>query len=655
MESQLRSEPEAENSTLSLAVLSGAEDIVELLLENDRSILQFSEEHSHLNPLHLAAYHRNPEIAEILLANGAKLNIVDELENTPLMVATDRKVESIMRMLLCPRTEDEDLQLDVPDQYGLTPLMLAASLGYEVGVRVLLDSGADLGAICIKSWDSHESNMRTALDYAILHLQDNIVELILAEEYRSIFRDSWVEVPDKISASRMMRSRFVETVQENETPASAVYMPYLSYATQCREEEGEEPFSPTPDVEDDPKNVLQALRAEKYKYEQLLSTYKPGVIHGSSTLDEWYYHFASDQEASKDRKARNESQVVTKGLPGKIEDKDFWPLIRVNQLWIWTIADKWLITASSHPIDGKKNVLLEGVVDHLTKQTESGGSRSLPGSTAEMSRLIIDFCISSYETLPKASRKSSSTTLGVNGTAEEPALRSPTWQFAPNPPASVEYPPELLSMRQMFSNSINKIGIDEANLFAKFSSEAGEILATMNDENQIEEFQVALGIKKPGVESCQAVIDDKSTRKDTDNELERKRQARIKNNLVAIRKAEDLSSRIKDIRDELNILKAVAQYQRDVQREMQKLPGSQEAGLSASHVVNDIKEMDKVADRIQTSVNNTLSLQQTTVSLEMSMAANDQSKLSMKQGKTLMVFTVVTILFVRHTTRVELF
>lgn len=107
-------------------------------------------------------------------------------------------------------------------------------------------------------------------------------------------------------------------------------------------------------------------------------------------------------------------------------------------------------------------MLLEGVVDHLTKQTESGGSRSLPGSTAEMSRLIIDFCISSYETLPKASRKSSSTTLGVNGTAEEPALQSPTWQFAPNPQSSVEYPPELLSMRQMFSNSINKIVREES-------------------------------------------------------------------------------------------------------------------------------------------------------------------------------------------------
>lgn len=75
-------------------------------------------------------------------------------------------------------------------------------------------------------------------------------------------------------------------------------------------------------------------------------------------------------------------------------------------------------------------MLLEGVVDHLTKQIESGGSHSLPGSTAEMSQLIIDFCIASYETLLKTSRKSLPTTLEVNGTAEEPPLQSPTWQFA---------------------------------------------------------------------------------------------------------------------------------------------------------------------------------------------------------------------------------
>ncbi|EXF83077.1 hypothetical protein CFIO01_06249 [Colletotrichum fioriniae PJ7] len=130
----------------------------------------------------------------------------------------------------------------------------------------------------------------------------------------------------------------------------------------------------------------------------------------------------------------------------------------------------------------------------------------------------------------------------------------------------------------------------------------------MDDEIDIEEFHVAIGMKNAGGGSCQMGIDDRRTRKDTDSKLERKRQARIKKNLIAIRKAEDLSSRIKDIRDELNILKAVAQYQRDVQREMQKLRGSQEAGLSASHVVNDIKEMDKVTDRIQTSAGNLVSV-----------------------------------------------
>lgn len=35
------------------------------------------------------------------------------------------------------------------------------------------------------------------------------------------------------------------------------------------------------------------------------------------------------------------------------------------------------------------------------------------------------------------------------------------------------------------------------------------------------------------------------------------------------------------------------------------------------------------------------------------MAANDQSTLSMKQEETLMVFTVVTIVFVQHTHRLE--
>lgn len=86
----------------------------------------------------------------------------------------------------------------------------------------------------------------------------------------------------------------------------------------------------------------------------------------------------------------------------------------------------------------------------------------------------------------------------------------------------------------------------------------------------------------------------------------------------ATQKAQDLSNDIKDIRDELNILKATAQYQQDVQEALylsqERFPSEGQKGplmdriqrlqgnLSAAHVVNDIREMDSVADRIQAAV-----------------------------------------------------
>lgn len=95
----------------------------------------------------------------------------------------------------------------------------------------------------------------------------------------------------------------------------------------------------------------------------------------------------------------------------------------------------------------------------------------------------------------------------------------------------------------------------------------------------------------------------------------------------ATQTAQDLSNKIKDVRDELNILKAAAQYQQDVQEALalymslertrmsqEGVPNSSQnvslmertqrlqTNLSAAYVVNDIREMDSVADRIQAAV-----------------------------------------------------
>lgn len=87
------------------------------------------------------------------------------------------------------------------------------------------------------------------------------------------------------------------------------------------------------------------------KYKELKDLYKGQTIHGSATLDEFYYHFTStdkkdeeteeDKEAKKDRDLRNCNQVVTKILQPNKEQLQLhcWPLVQVNQIWIWTIAD----------------------------------------------------------------------------------------------------------------------------------------------------------------------------------------------------------------------------------------------------------------------------------------------------------------------------
>lgn len=134
--------------------------------------------------------------------------------------------------------------------------------------------------------------------------------------------------------------------------------------------------------------------------------------------------------------------------------------------------------------------------------------------------------------------------------------------------------------------------------------------------------------------------------------------------------ATHLYGEIKDVRDELNILKSIANYQSIVQN---KLFGKRSItlDLAASYMVSDLEEMDKLAGRIETAVrhptivvssvlisnilqvNTMISLQENEVANSQAMLANSQAKLAnkqaketKKQGSVVLVFTGVTILFV---------
>ncbi|KAF3024990.1 hypothetical protein E8E14_013975 [Neopestalotiopsis sp. 37M] len=435
---------------------------------------------------------------------------------------------------------------------------------------------------------------------------DHLLQRIMKDEDRSIsefnqaksfLKDSWIEINEPVQqvSDGSQNNENQEKGRENEgrkaTPsvaATATYMPYFSYSFQLRDGyddskqagKAEKPPTPhkMPDTRKtkvkDPKSARPAagnneiaepevvyaknLFEKRQRYEALLEEYKDKIVHGSSTLDESYYHFGEDESSLKDRKRRNESQVVTYSWLKDEKLGSYWPLIRVNQLWIWTIDDKWLLSASSHPIDDSENELLHGILDLLEKQGEASGSGLQPSSVSEMSQFIVDYCAR-----------------------------------------------------------------DETELFEK--------LRTLT-----EKMRTVSSLKDRTKDSQGQSLDEQLTK--------------------ATMEAEELSKTVKDILDELNILEGVANYQQDVQRSMKVMKAMKkqeiqssvrgmkkdkvpETDLSATYIISDISRLESVAKRVHDAVNTTLSLQQSEV-------ANLQARLSMQQGRVLMVFTVVTIVFV---------
>ncbi|KAL2675550.1 hypothetical protein Neosp_011737 [[Neocosmospora] mangrovei] len=219
------------------------------------------------------------------------------------------------------------------------------------------------------------TNMVWMNDILLRIMNDEKCEGGSYHELKSFFRDSWVQVPDRTSSSRSMRPRTVVRRQENEVSgnqgnlkkeeeersdkikreenkgeegdqkskkegkkeegkkeegkdgekeppkakietepeedrrkknkpdfgaASATYMPYFCFSTQYQDEAG--------------------LRGGQKKFTDMKTVYeglndaKNPVIHESPTLDEWYYHFASDEKSMRDRNSRNRTQVVTKAI-----------------------------------------------------------------------------------------------------------------------------------------------------------------------------------------------------------------------------------------------------------------------------------------------------------------------------------------------------
>ncbi|RSL52513.1 hypothetical protein CEP54_010853 [Fusarium duplospermum] len=198
----------------------------------------------------------------------------------------------------------------------------------------------------------------------------------------AFFESSWSQIPDKTSESRIM-----EPLYMNEpTPGITYYEHYLHAAYPQNDGRDQEPVE---------------LQGAYDAYHGLMKCYEGNVIHGSATLGESFYGFpksdardhATQQE---DRQQKSENQVVTKAIhPEGVAERSSWTLVRVNQLWVWVIGHKWLITATTHPIDQVEDPLLTDLLDHVEKQA---GVRS----PQDIARAVATYCIDSYDRPPKS-------------------------------------------------------------------------------------------------------------------------------------------------------------------------------------------------------------------------------------------------------------
>lgn len=136
----------------------------------------------HLTPLHIAVLHGYSDIVDILIEHGASVHSRDFEGNTPLILSSRKGYYAIMKALLnagcdvnaanydgctslhfaCHKARGYQILLDagadpnVRDKDNVTPLIMAASEGFDVVVKALVKAKCDVNI-------QNESVKRTAL------------------------------------------------------------------------------------------------------------------------------------------------------------------------------------------------------------------------------------------------------------------------------------------------------------------------------------------------------------------------------------------------------------------------------------------------------------------------------------------------------------
>ncbi|TLD32578.1 putative electron transfer flavoprotein subunit alpha [Venturia nashicola] len=319
-------------------------------------------------------------------------------------------------------------------------------------------------------------------------------------------------------------------------------------------------------------------------------------LHPRRTLDQFSYH-------GIDTSQRDEDQVVYRYL----RERGVHPAIfMVDQLWVFILGKELIVTCFPERWEQPRNdpmMVLDGIVEDMNAKT-----RPPINSVYDLALLITSRCC---------------------GVFDRHKLDNVDFQFL-----------------DMFESSIGKVTNQETKLFSSFNIASAQATKWLRTHRRARGSRLAPGDNlKPG-----------EREQDYDSEPV------FVDKLLEIGTETKLLAEIKDIKDELRILDMVLQSQ------LQVLPGladhivdelggktkpqgreierrkREQLKLIEVHI-KDLERMKGQATSVEASLAHLLDLKQKHANAFEARFARDQAQLTAKQGQTILVFTIVTIIF----------
>ncbi|RYO87269.1 hypothetical protein DL762_004314 [Monosporascus cannonballus] len=650
-------------TALHLAAESNREEVAKLLLDHGANPSAISD--GGWMPLHNAAQNGHEAIVQLLLDNwnpdaNDKINPNAQLYNgmTPLHWAAFKGSEEVVRLLLATKPA---VNIGIKDSFGRTPMLCAAEKGFTKLARMLSPAHAAdrLSQIAKEACDNfqatvidfkvearkqyvykysvsealyawgHESDkprISTFIerakgnpDFRWIHLPANNIawaevtalipytapvrlmrnQALLAKRYeeggyedleafKALEKCFDQEHRGRFAHSHFMRP-FCQRVGDHKRPNMAnIVMPFLHHETHEARKTMSDAIMDVRKGRPLPENPSKdCLLVHAY-----LTATPP--LQPRRTLDQHFYD-------GIDTTLRDTDQVVYRYCEKhKLEKKVYM----VDQLWLWVMGKDLVITCFperwNQPTQDPMNVL-DGIIEDLNAKI-----RPPILSVHDLALLIMSRC---------------------SGAFDRHRLNDQNYQFL-----------------EMFGNSVGSVADAESRLFRSFNRVSRETWKWLRYQRRHRAIRPPPAEERPlsGADHPQSAEDDPDSSPD-----------QLQDQLLNIVEETSLLTEIKDIKDELSIIDVIFDSQLSVLTDYKALLPPRDYDSRIAPEIHkrleihrkDIKRMDGQADSLYLGLTRLLDLKQKHSNALEARFAGDQAAVTAKQGQTILVFTIVTIIF----------